>query len=243
MNISENNKENILAWYGFRRRGCVLIYKPDQAVIALLIATILVGGLFGFAEERNYFNSLKYHGKTLIAIVLTKEKPADLAQQAPDEDKDAEKKDKATNIQKETLFSTTPATILLAAGALLIGILRWSLSLQETSINSFYERLRASNEFLVEAIKAHKFVENLMTDSIDGDKRENFKRDMWVYIELDNLEFCFEKYAYRFMTVDTAYRALGVFLTRCKNSPFKRYAKDLVNKGKYNLLFDSCRFF
>jgi hypothetical protein len=118
----------------------------------------------------------------------------------------------------------------MAGGALLIGVLRWSLSQEESSIDSFYERLRASNDFLVNSKKAYSFVKRLMSTA----EQEEFRRNMWVYTELDNLEYCFEKYAYRFMTADTAHRALGVFNTRWQNEEFRNLAIELVERGRYN---------
>jgi hypothetical protein len=59
--------------------------------------------------------------------------------------------------------------------------------------------------------------------------------DMWVFAELDNLEYIIEKYAWGFITATQARRALETFRSRCQHDPtFTQRAREFSRESAYS---------
>ncbi len=63
---------------------------------------------------------------------------------------------------------------------------------------------------------------------------ENYKKGMYVYMELDNLESAIESYRNGFVTAYTTSRTIMTFSTRCEGKEFLHLTKQLVDKGSFS---------
>jgi len=63
---------------------------------------------------------------------------------------------------------------------------------------------------------------------------ERMRVDMYVFAEMDNLEFVFEKSRARLIEDRYVVRAIKIFLARVENDGFYNVAKRLINVGRYN---------
>jgi hypothetical protein len=57
---------------------------------------------------------------------------------------------------------------------------------------------------------------------------------MYIFSELDNLEFIFQKAKFGLIYPEFAYRAVKIFIARAENDKFARRASQLVKSGRYN---------
>lgn len=116
----------------------------------------------------------------------------------------------------------------LGIGVAFAGIYQWRSSKYEMSIDRFYERLSYTNTKLFEWESSRVLLSEEWVDE------KVFQREMYVYLELDNLEYIIQKYQHGFMEPHDAHRALTCFSSRCKNSPaFKALAIENVSKAGY----------
>ncbi len=122
----------------------------------------------------------------------------------------------------------------LAFGALLLALHQWNLARQNASLTEVFERRRDTNAELVDNEGMRILVEAAMPDGAIADP-PSFLKAMFVFAELDNLEFHYEKYRKGFITNEVAIRACEIFLSRCKGQMFRALAQSLVgNKyGRY----------
>ena len=113
---------------------------------------------------------------------------------------------------------------LVTVGAAIAGALlayqQWWAARTEVAFDKFYERLNYANQRFMEWPAARA----MMIRTAPGDERE-----MYVYTELDNLEYAVEKYRIGFMGPDTALRAVHTFEYRCKEPRFACRAKKVIN--------------
>lgn len=117
---------------------------------------------------------------------------------------------------------------LLGIGVAFAGLYQWRSSKYETSIDEFYKRLSYTNTKLIEWESSRVLLSKEWVDE------KVFQREMYVYLELDNLEYIIQKYQHGFMEPHDAHRALTCFSSRCKNShAFKALAEENVEKGGY----------
>lgn len=66
---------------------------------------------------------------------------------------------------------------------------------------------------------------------------ERVKIDMFVFAEIDNLEFVFDKSTYGLIEEEYALRAIKIFVARAENEQFARSALRLIVNGRYNATF------
>lgn len=69
------------------------------------------------------------------------------------------------------------------------------------------------------------------------ENEERVKIDMFVFAEIDNLEFVFDKLTYDLIEEEYVLRAIKIFIARAKNEGFARSALRLIIKGRYNAAF------
>lgn len=116
----------------------------------------------------------------------------------------------------------------LGIGVAFAGIYQWRSAKYEMSIDRFYERLSYTNTKLFEWESSRVLLSEEWVDD------KVFQREMYVYLELDNLEYIIQKYQHGFMEPHDAHRALTCFSSRCKNSrAFKALAIENVSKAGY----------
>jgi hypothetical protein len=67
-----------------------------------------------------------------------------------------------------------------------------------------------------------------------ADPAVNIKIDMYIYSEIDNLEFVFDKSHHGLVDELFVMRAIKIFVARSQNRLFRMRARDLVGTGRYN---------
>lgn len=126
-------------------------------------------------------------------------------------------------------------TGVIGLGALYLGLQQWSAARSELSLDKFYEKLAATNRKLDEYHGAREFA-GPWSDGSEESEDLAYERKMYVYLELDNLEYAIAKYNLGYMSSSDAYRSLRTFRQRCHaSSEFCRIASVCVetNEG-YN---------
>lgn len=114
-------------------------------------------------------------------------------------------------------------------GALMLGVQQWRAARNETSLDKFYDRLEVTNRQLDDCPAVRSFAGPwLDEEGRTSEDPDSYYRTMYVYRELDNLEYAIAKYRIGFMSSESAGRSLRTFLARCEASEdFCRLAEAL----------------
>lgn len=91
----------------------------------------------------------------------------------------------------------------IGVGALYLGFQQWTLTRGALALDKFYERLAATNQKLDEYSGAREFA-GPWRDNHEEDENLAFERKMYVYMELDNLEYAIAKYNIGYMSASNA---------------------------------------
>lgn len=118
----------------------------------------------------------------------------------------------------------TPLAALIAA---LIGLEEWRSAKTEAALDRFYDRLNVTNERLRIWRNPRSFI------SREWLVEDTFEMEMYVCMELDNLEYMIQKYERGYMEPKDAYRALTCFTSRCQDGNFKKTALAVGTRGRY----------
>lgn len=121
------------------------------------------------------------------------------------------------------------ATALVAATASFFAYYQWTDSRREASLDKFYERLSLVNERYYSWDHARRLVDHFWGGSEEAD----FQRAMYVYLELDNLEYMISRFQLGFVTKGLLRRAIRTFRSRCQSVAFCNLAMQLVNGAGY----------
>jgi hypothetical protein len=116
------------------------------------------------------------------------------------------------------LVKGAPQTVvggLVALGAVLVGTQQFAASRNEVSLDKFYDHLQVTNDRLEEYRATREFVGLLFGTTGNLIDDDEFHRRMYVYRELDNLEYSIAKYRIGFMSRDNANRSMRTFKARC----------------------------
>jgi len=101
--------------------------------------------------------------------------------------------------QGSNLNGANAATAVLAIGAFVFGYTQWLTARHEISMEHYYERLETANE-------ARK--------CLADDQHKIEPMEMYVFVELDNLEYVIQKYRLGYMTAEQAWRGVKTFQSR-----------------------------
>ena len=118
------------------------------------------------------------------------------------------------------------ATIIFLICAFVIGYWQWREIRYESSLDKYYERLDLANTRLENRTGCNKDI-------------------MYVFMELDNLEYVIEKYERGYIEAKQAFRGLKTFYVHCRNindlqdddgevKGFKEMALKWVHKAGYH---------
>jgi hypothetical protein len=126
----------------------------------------------------------------------------------------------------EGIISVSELTTgIIGFGALLLGLQQFRLARNEVSLDTFYDRLDVTNRRLEACEHPRPLVDCWDEDDRDDDR--TFARKMYVYREIDNLDYAIAKYRIGFMSPDNAHRALRTFRSRC--DPSRDFCKIALN--------------
>ena len=121
------------------------------------------------------------------------------------------------------------ATALIAGTAAFFAYYQWTDSRREASLDKFYDRLSLVNERYYEWEEARGLVDHFWGSSEPAD----FQKAMYVYLELDNLEYIMFRYQLGFVTTALLHRAIRTFRSRCQSEDFSKLALELVHSACY----------
>src|SRR3712207_2130352 len=123
--------------------------------------------------------------------------------------------------------------LIIGLGALYLGFQQWRAARSEVSLDTFWNRLSATNDKLDDWPEVRPFAGPWEIRGID--EEEAYRRRMYVYLELDSLEYAVGKYRIGYMNSEDAYRSLNTFRQRCLTSP---EFCDLVLESVRNYAYD-----
>jgi hypothetical protein len=122
-------------------------------------------------------------------------------------------------------------TALFALVAVILGYQQWRAARNEISLDTFYERLETTNKLLdqwpVARPLAAPWPQLTETTNLSED---DYRCAMYVYRELDSLEYAIAKYQLGYMSPENAFRSLRTFRTRCHSSTFRALALQVIDK-------------
>ena len=123
--------------------------------------------------------------------------------------------------------------LIIGLGALYLGFQQWRAARSEVSLDTFWNRLSAINDKLDDWPEVRPFAGPWEIDGKDDEAA--YRRRMYVYLELDSLEYAVGKYRIGYMNSEDAYRSLNTFRQRCLASP---EFCDLVLESVRNYAYD-----
>jgi hypothetical protein len=123
------------------------------------------------------------------------------------------------------------ALTVASLGALLIGYWQWRMARHEISMDKYYDRLDLANR---RQDGDQTSVRDMMKPSHPELSEESPEILMYVYAELDNLEYVVEKYRLGYMNEEQACRGLRTFQLRCWSPQFRCITRHRVHSGDYN---------
>ncbi|HYH47205.1 MAG TPA: hypothetical protein VEG34_16110 [Thermoanaerobaculia bacterium] len=130
-------------------------------------------------------------------------------------------------VNEHALNGTEVALFLLTLGALAFGYQQWREAREEASLERYYERLEYANKRRGDSPESvHKILKDLIPELADDDAAVL----MYVFVELDNLEYAACKYRLGYMRPSQALRALRTFEGRCLSPDFRRIAYARVSR-------------
>lgn len=122
------------------------------------------------------------------------------------------------------------ATILFAAAAIFFAYYQWSDGRREASLDKFYDRLALINTRYYEWREARDVVPHFWGSSTED---KDFRPRMYVYLELDNLEYVIIRYQLGYIRLPLLRRAVRTFGSRCESPQFCSIASKIVNGAGY----------
>lgn len=136
--------------------------------------------------------------------------------------------------------------------ALLLAFARWQIGNSQSAMSEMFERKQAVNNLIIEKQDSVKplisdaldltrknqnarktkftinerdeLVNNLKNERNSTSQEDCFEQQMFVYIELDNLEFAQMKFKAGYLDAEQMVRACEIFESRCVNVSFRRLA-------------------
>jgi hypothetical protein len=142
----------------------------------------------------------------------------------------------------EQSFATWVISIYLA----FVAYDRWMKSQRDRNVDDALRRKDRTNQLITQnAGLLLRYVGNVFDLGMFAWQpplglEDQIKVEMFVFSELDNLEFVFDKSRARLIETEYTMRALKIFIARAENSHFERVARRLVITGRYNIEFIAC---
>lgn len=125
--------------------------------------------------------------------------------------------------------------LVLVFGGMLFALQRWIVSREDESINRYFEQRRAINDQIISGgPETWRLVRSAFPKGEFAWTADIVRKYMSVFAELDQLEFCFEKYKLRLIAPQVAYRACQILESRCEGYCFRQIAEESINNGRYN---------
>ena len=132
------------------------------------------------------------------------------------------------------------ASLVFVAAASLLAYVRWIRLQRSSNVRDAMARKDAANKMIIDhADLLFPYVGNVFglearyaAHQLSDAERATV--DMYVFTEIDNLEFVFDKSRAGLIEDEFVLRAIKIFVTRSENSGFFNVASRLVVDGRYN---------
>lgn len=130
--------------------------------------------------------------------------------------------------------------VLLGVYVLLIGYHQWVRAECNRNVEDATQRKAVLNDLIRDNISIlNPYVGKVFGSEMEYvpdpiEKKSRTLIDMYVFSELDNLEFVFQKARFGLVFPEFSFRAVKIFIARAENEKFARRASQLVIKGRYN---------
>ncbi len=124
------------------------------------------------------------------------------------------------------------AAVLVGGAAGIFTYQQWADSRREESLDRFYQRLGEVNSLYREWESARDLVPHFWEFAPGGDETAHQKQ-LYVYLELDNLEYMLVRYELGFVSQELLMRALRTFASRMVSKDFRDLATDQVDGAGY----------
>jgi hypothetical protein len=138
------------------------------------------------------------------------------------------------------------STFIFTALAFLVGYFRWDKTEKNRNVDDGMRRKELANKMIFDNTTILRpYVANVF----DIDERyadtilnndDRIKVQMFIFTEIDNLEYVFDKSRAGVIQKEFVLRAIKIFVARAENNGFGRLARDLVCYGRYNRSFVRC---
>lgn len=141
--------------------------------------------------------------------------------------------------------------------AFVLAFFRWQVGNRQSAMSEIFERKRSMNLHIInnesdikdmisgaisnslniqdvnkettfEKERAIELLEHFLMNNPHGKKEAGFKQRMFVYMELDNIEFALIKYHAGHLDAEQMFRACEIFESRCQSAFFRHLA---INQG------------
>lgn len=136
------------------------------------------------------------------------------------------------------------ATAVLSIGTAAFALHRWSIGQISRAVDEAMKRKEISNKMIIDHanllipyVGSGVLATDVSVHSSTATPEDQVRISMFVYAELDNLEFVFVKSRAGLMEWDYSLRAIGIFLARAQNQYFASLSRQLVREGKYSREF------
>ncbi|SEO15064.1 hypothetical protein SAMN02990966_01186 [Rhodospirillales bacterium URHD0017] len=119
----------------------------------------------------------------------------------------------------------------------------WRRTRLNTTVDDALKRKDAANALILEHSKLLKpYVQSAFSGALTGlaperDGGSEIVVDMYLYTEIDNLEFVFDKSNHNLIDEQFVMRAIKIFVVRNESTLFRERARELLKKGQYNKAF------
>ena len=113
---------------------------------------------------------------------------------------------------------------VVAVGLLIGGYVEWTLARRESSLDKFYERLCIANE-------SNEKLNACELPGVGDVCLKNTALHLYVYREIDNLEYVLQRYRHGFLDAVLAARGVRTFASRLKVSDFRSALAELGELG------------
>lgn len=222
-------------------------------LLAALAATLLLAWAFsGCGSIFGGCQSVSLETRTQIgSLVSTSGQDRSKVDQIPDSSSPSRIVNQSEKIADDGLLNVAIVAAYGTILAFLYAVFQWRMENRQSSMNEFFERKKDINfllmerndlrDLLKEAVDRHivalwerreiypqvsvgniNEIQNL--DYIRSIEKFTFEQKMFVFVEIDNLEFAIEKYVSGYLDDGQMYRACEIFQSRCFSRGFRYLA-------------------
>lgn len=150
----------------------------------------------------------------------------------------------AASVLLVAIFAGIPGAVLvLSLTGGLVASYRWVKAQRDRNVDDAMRRKDRANQLIIQSPRllfpyvGNVFDSQLMPWAGPRELEEQIRAEMFVFAEIDNLEFVFDKSRSGLMDTEYALRAIKIFVARAENDRFERLARTLLVSGRYNSMF------